>query len=271
MGDRRDQKTLESLRAQRLEKINELKEKTNYYSTQQLIQRYDPDPAAKAAAATVLASKLGADSGLKVYVGDESNKLNVATGKSNDVEFVRSSGVRNRKQLHTRSGSVTGSTVLEQSEVEEEMLHNIGSVGPGTSEHNQLVVEHDHPGSKTTHDGGWIARIAALLVGEDPTESYALICGNCHMHNGLARKEDFPYIIYYCPHCNALNKSKSHPEGVSESGSPNLSSSIITSNMNPISDVSVATSHMIIPASSSPVAGAVETMKESEREVNESS
>lgn len=25
---------------------------------------------------------------------------------------------------------------------------------------------------------------------------------------GLARKEDFPYITYYCPHCNALNRPK---------------------------------------------------------------
>lgn len=37
-GDRKDQKTIERLRAERLEKINELKERTNYYTTQQLIQ-----------------------------------------------------------------------------------------------------------------------------------------------------------------------------------------------------------------------------------------
>lgn len=38
LGDRKDQKNLERLRAERLAKINELKEKTNYYTTQQLIQ-----------------------------------------------------------------------------------------------------------------------------------------------------------------------------------------------------------------------------------------
>uniref|UniRef100_A0A5B6YRM8 Lunapark zinc ribbon domain-containing protein n=1 Tax=Davidia involucrata TaxID=16924 RepID=A0A5B6YRM8_DAVIN len=204
MCDRKDQKTLERLRAERQAKIDELKEKTNYYTTQQLIQRYDPDPAAKAAAATVLASKLGADSGLKVYVGDES-KLPAPSGKSNDVEFMQSSGLRNRKQLHTRSSS-TGSTLLHHSD--EEMLHHTGTEGPETSEHNQLVVDHHHHAGSTTHDRGWIAQIAALLVGEDPTQSYALICGNCHVHNGLARKEEFPYITYYCPHCNALNRSK---------------------------------------------------------------
>ena len=37
-GERKDQKTLEKLRAERQAKIEELKEKTNYYIPQQLIQ-----------------------------------------------------------------------------------------------------------------------------------------------------------------------------------------------------------------------------------------
>ncbi|GKC38229.1 putative lunapark domain-containing protein, partial [Tanacetum coccineum] len=38
MCERKDQRTLASLRAKRQEKIDELKERTNYYNTQQLIQ-----------------------------------------------------------------------------------------------------------------------------------------------------------------------------------------------------------------------------------------
>ncbi|PSS24578.1 protein of unknown function DUF2296 protein [Actinidia chinensis var. chinensis] len=274
MCDRKDQKTLERLLAERQSKINELKEKTNYYITQQLIQRYDPDPAAKAAAATVLASKLGADSGLKVYVGDESTKLNApSTGKSNDVELVQSSGLRNRKQLHPRSSSPTESTKLLQHSAEEEALHNTSPVNDGSetsSMHNQLVVDHYNPGS-AAQDGGWIARIAALLVGEDPTQSYALICGNCHMHNGLARKEDFPYITYYCPHCNALNRSNHAKGGVSDSSNyPNVTSPVTTAgDINPINNAdSVTMTDRISASSSSPVAAAAsETMEATERVV----
>ncbi|KAF7146714.1 hypothetical protein RHSIM_Rhsim04G0219000 [Rhododendron simsii] len=353
MCDRKDQKTLEKLQAERKEKIDELKEKTNYYITQQLIQlttipkplakarstveewvglttvgiyleviigfgvwlekllrftsflwlvgflsplealvsafktgadralnlneilsipemlriliakfllqRYDPDPAAKAAAASVLASKLGTDYGLKVYVGDDS-KLNAPTGKSNDVEIGQSTGLRHRNQPRTRS-SGTGSPLLQHTD--EQMLHNTGNEGSETSEQNQVVVEHYNPGS-TTQDGGWIARIAALLVGEDPTQSYALICGNCHMHNGLARKEEFPYIVYYCPHCNALNRSKHL--GVSGSNSPSMSPKMAKSSTPPDSG-GVAVSE-IIPASSSPVTAAVENTEGSGRHVS---
>ncbi|XP_043701514.1 uncharacterized protein At2g24330 isoform X2 [Telopea speciosissima] len=185
--DRKDEKTLGQLRAERQAKINELKERTNYYATQQLIQRYDPDPAAKAAAATILASKLGADSGLNVYVGDESN-LNPPSGKGNDIQLAHSSGLRNRKQSHTRSVSA-GSFVLHQSAGE--MSDDLGVDSSEFPVQNQaLVVEHHQ--TSTAHDGGWISRIAALLVGEDPTQSYALICGNCHMHNG-----EFKIIPYF--------------------------------------------------------------------------
>ncbi|XP_042505306.1 uncharacterized protein At2g24330-like [Macadamia integrifolia] len=258
--DRKDQKTLERLRAERQTKINELKERTNYYATQQLIQRYDPDPAAKAAAATVLASKLGADSGLNVYVGDESN-LNPPSGKSNDIQLVQSSGLRNRKQSHTRSNSA-GSIVMHQSAGE--MTHDLGVDSCEFPVQNQaLVVEH-HQGS-TAHDGGWIARIAALLVGEDPTQSYALICGNCHMHNGLARKEDFPYVTYYCPHCHALNRS-----GQLEEHATNFSSDNVSSPSPSNGDVIDNSSHFVTDnnlISGSSITAVVETKESSEMKV----
>ncbi|KAH0469450.1 hypothetical protein IEQ34_001008 [Dendrobium chrysotoxum] len=213
MFERKDQKTLERLRAERKAKIDELKERTNYYTTQQLIQKYDLDPAAKAAAATVLASKLGADSGLKVFLGDDSTVASsMSTGKSNDMEIVQSKGLRNRKPSHTRSHS-TGT--LQQFVDDPSIRYN-------TKEHeaalqNQEFVEHYK--GPNPNEGGWLARIAALLVGEDPSQCYALICGNCHMHNGLARKEDFPYITYYCPHCNALNGSHQADENALDSSS----------------------------------------------------
>ncbi|KAK3154683.1 hypothetical protein QOZ80_2BG0193850 [Eleusine coracana subsp. coracana] len=203
MLERKDQKTLEKLRAERKAKIDELKERTNYYLTQQLIQKYDLDPAAKAAAASVLASKLGEETGLKVHVGEE-QKLDAAVVRSNDVEILPSDGLRNRKQSNTR-GSRAGSTMAAHSAAQGAESSPTASTGQETAP-PPMVVEH-HQGTGAG-DGGWIAKIAALLVGEDPSQSYALICGNCHMHNGLARKEDYPHITYYCPHCHALNTSK---------------------------------------------------------------
>ncbi|KAL1346773.1 hypothetical protein AAHE18_08G209800 [Arachis hypogaea] len=280
--DRRDEKILVRLREERQAKIDELKEKTNYYTTQQLIQRYDPDPAAKAAAATVLASKLGAESGLRVYMGDELNP-SATMGRSNDVELVQSSGLRNRKQPHARSSSSEATTPFNP-----DQQHLVGGSGgldqTQTSEYNHLVVEHHQPQSSTSQDGGWLAKIAALLVGEDPTQSYALICGNCHMHNGLARKEDFPYVTYYCPHCHALNQPKQLDGNISRAsprmGSPKAyeseavkyasgsaaESMLLTSN-NPVDVIASATESTI--TSNSPVNASPEIEEVSERTSSE--
>lgn len=211
MFDRRDQRTLEKLRAERLDKINELKERTNFYITQQLIERYDPDPAAKAAAATVLASKLGADSGLKVVLGDGS-QVDPAWGKSNDMEVNQSRGLRNRRHPNTSRPHGSASTSTHHSDDESRHSGETERLLSTAEQSQEMLVEHYSPQGYAAPDGSWISRIAALLVGEDPTQSYAIICENCHMHNGLARKEDFEYITYYCPHCNALNKPKHSEE-----------------------------------------------------------
>eukprot|EP00249_Psilotum_nudum_P017203 c26208_g1_i1 orf=473-1717(-) len=203
MRERNDQKTLDRLRGERQAKIDELKERTNYYLTQQLIQRYDTDPAAKAAAASVLASRLGAEAGLKFafesFSQDTTNADLVESNKGNDVEVIDSVGIRRRtKQQRTQSGDQIGLPDVVHDQRKNETM---GS--PVIFEHG-LQIEHHRT---TASDGGFIARLAAMLVGEDPTQCYALICGKCHMHNGLARKEDFPYISYYCPHCHAFNGS----------------------------------------------------------------
>ncbi|GAB4843709.1 hypothetical protein Ancab_013674 [Ancistrocladus abbreviatus] len=259
--DRKDQKTLEKLRVERQRKIDELKEKTNYYITQQLIQRYDTDPAAKAAAATVLASKLGADSGLKVYVGDDPN-LNTAVGKSSDVELVQTSGLQSRKQPLARSNS-TGSAVLHRSD--EAFPQQLGAQ---SADHNQPVfVDHYEGQGSTAYGGGWLARIAALLVGEDPTQCYALICGNCHMHNGLASKEDFPYVTYICPHCHAVNGPRQRDEHVSGANTPTMGSSMTVNNGNAdtpnvVSSMTVDNGNKISNALDSPSDKAHDNIKE---------
>ncbi|XP_076908341.1 uncharacterized protein At2g24330-like [Bidens hawaiensis] len=249
--DRRDQKTLVKLRVERQAKIDELKERTNYYITQQLIQKYDSDPAAKAAAATVLASKLGADSGLKVFLANESQPDAHVAGKGSDVDIQsqqQASGLRKRNQSNPKSPGSNEAPQFGGNEV------------PGNLPRGQ-VVEHHNPAASGGQDGGWISRIAALLVGEDPTQSYALICGNCHMHNGLARKEEFPFITYYCPHCHALNKPKNSDKMSPVSGSIEAASANVK-----LTEENESTGEKV-SAASSPVVAAVEEKEANEKTV----
>ncbi|KVI02207.1 protein of unknown function DUF2296 [Cynara cardunculus var. scolymus] len=173
------------------------------------IQKYDSDPAAKAAAASVLASKLCADSGLKVFLEEGFQFYTEDSGKSNDFEPVKPSGLRKR---FTSESASKGGNFMPQFDKEMVQYGVENEVVSEVPPKKQLVVEHHDTITPVSQDGGWFARVAALLVGADPSQSYALICGHCHMHNGLVSKEDFPYITYFCPHCDALNKPRTSGE-----------------------------------------------------------
>ena len=160
------------------------------------VQKYDLDPAAKAAAASVLASKLGEETGLKFHVGEEP-KLDAAVARSNDVEIVPSDGLRNRKQPNAR-GSRTGSPAAHTPAQGTES--NLPASAGLETAPVPMVVEH-HQGSAASDGGGWIGKIAALLVGEDPSQSYALICGNCHMHNGAYYRPS-SFDMFHIPYLN---------------------------------------------------------------------
>jgi len=121
---------------------------------------------------------LGADSGLQVFLGNES-VASPMSARSNDVELVQSSGLRNRRQFHSRNGSNGGGGTPQSMT---EVLGEYRADAQIVSSQSQMVVEH-HRGPSPS-DGGWIGRIAALLVGEDPSHCNALICGNCLKHNG---------------------------------------------------------------------------------------
>eukprot|EP00897_Mesotaenium_endlicherianum_P000196 jgi/Mesen1/10177/ME000076S09689 len=329
-GDRHDRQALEKLKAQRQAKIEELKEKTNYYRNMQLIQechhepshsmsqhiieelqqgllfvnivKYDPDPAVKAAAASILVSKMHIESGLKppslqaasqprsggVDGSSSEASLSDANGQPLGVsgeDYGRQRGggadsqsLRKRKGAGTLQGS--GETGGSSGGSKQALLGSGGSAphalrsyqgssgpgenrppGPGASRASKLGLgfgggggagggtigssgtsgilqeeeEEEEEGEegeeggeggrgmprrnsggsgpglqswKGADGGGWVGRIAAMLVGEDPTQCYALICKRCHNHNGLATKEDFPYVTYYCPRCMHLNQGE---------------------------------------------------------------
>ncbi|KAI4379710.1 hypothetical protein MLD38_005972 [Melastoma candidum] len=240
----KDQKKLERLQAQRQAKIDELKQRTNFYAAQQLIQRYDPDPMTQAAAASIFGSKSVANSDSQASATDET----LLARKSSAVESGNPIGLRKRpvKGSPKRDGESGGSSHADHSEItprdaEMEVEEFING---------QIIVDH-YDSTAAIEDCGWITRITSLLVGEDRTESCPLICGNCHKHNGLATKEDFPTIMYYCPHCHAFNRPKNMEKATDFFGSSDKSSLGKDIGGNVASDQSITQGEELVPSSSS--------------------
>lgn len=57
-------------------------------------------------------------------------------------------------------------------------------------------------------DRGVLDRMVEYLVGDGPTNRYALVCRRCHRHNGMALREEFEYLAYHCAYCQFLNPAK---------------------------------------------------------------
>lgn len=55
----------------------------------------------------------------------------------------------------------------------------------------------------------WMDRVMDMVLGENeqsPNNRYALICGRCHHHNGLATYGQVPeQVVYVCPFCGFVN------------------------------------------------------------------
>ncbi|XP_050301782.1 endoplasmic reticulum junction formation protein lunapark [Anthonomus grandis grandis] len=57
-------------------------------------------------------------------------------------------------------------------------------------------------------------KMVDFLVGDGPSNRYALICHSCSGHNGMALKEEFEYFSFRCVYCNTFNPArKKRPEG----------------------------------------------------------
>lgn len=58
------------------------------------------------------------------------------------------------------------------------------------------------------HQRSAFDRLVDYIVGDGPSNRYALICKNCESHNGMALKEEFEYFGYRCCYCNFWNPAR---------------------------------------------------------------
>ncbi|KAK3702891.1 hypothetical protein QZH41_014155, partial [Actinostola sp. cb2023] len=51
-------------------------------------------------------------------------------------------------------------------------------------------------------------KVVEYLVGDGPSNRYALICKQCCSHNGMALKEEFEYVAFRCCYCFYMNPAR---------------------------------------------------------------
>uniref|UniRef100_A0A1B6MTM5 Endoplasmic reticulum junction formation protein lunapark n=1 Tax=Graphocephala atropunctata TaxID=36148 RepID=A0A1B6MTM5_9HEMI len=64
-------------------------------------------------------------------------------------------------------------------------------------------------------------KLVDYLIGDGPENRYALICKFCGGHNGMALKEEFPFIAYCCCFCHEYNTARSKRPSAPKLSDPN--------------------------------------------------
>lgn len=67
-------------------------------------------------------------------------------------------------------------------------------------------------------------KLVDYVVGDGPSNRYALICTFCHSHNGMALKEEFEFLAFVCCYCSRFNPSRKN-----RPAAPRLSTNLNTS------------------------------------------
>jgi len=181
---------MEVLKIRLGEKIEELKEKSDYYNTQQLLERYD----------------------------SKSIKTTEARPKENSKEHAPSENGHQRQPSENLGRDQSLDTLRLRTSSNHQLPPQIIPAGPSSGASQNDPSEFGPTSSwlpQESHSRAFLDRLLDLLVGEDensPDHRYALICRHCRAHNGLAPPgetgEDVGYLCGRCGGWNGPDPSK---------------------------------------------------------------
>ncbi|KAG0170881.1 hypothetical protein DFQ28_002174 [Apophysomyces sp. BC1034] len=179
-----EENNLVGLRKQQKLKVEELKKKTSYYTTQSLLERYD--------------------------LGKKKQELANQQDMRKPVSMpVPRGGIPPPHFLHQQQ--------QQQQQNNQQQQQQLRQIPPQhSSSHGQIppVPRMMMPPKQPQ----WYDKIVDALVGDEgPETKYALICNHCFAHNGLALPQEIDMIQYVCPQCKKFNPSRKsrqlHPNG----------------------------------------------------------
>ncbi|KAF9976758.1 hypothetical protein BGZ73_007893 [Actinomortierella ambigua] len=214
-----EENQLNLLRDSQRMKVEELKKKTAYYTTKTLLERYDPTVRSSS-------SPRGHD-----------GKPIPANGQPGHPGSMMDPGLRQRGGPAGMPGNRMGGPSGAQQKPQQPptgmstgVQPRPGQPGPGFPPgagqpmHNgqpghmqppHLVVPPQGAGlprmpyAPQPPQKHWYDKIVDVIVGDEgPDTKYALICGQCFTHNGLALPNEIDDVQYYCPNCNFFNPSR---------------------------------------------------------------
>ncbi|KAF9182561.1 hypothetical protein BGZ51_004681 [Haplosporangium sp. Z 767] len=182
-----EESQLSVLRADQRLKVEELKKKTAYYSTKTLLERYDRSNGMSGDGRPGSSPQSGQSRSQQPNMMDPGLRHRQGQGAMNAQGI---SVGQDRAQHHQKSPAGHGSPNAPR-----------GPQGPYPQQQQPFNPGQPHPHgmppqySAYSTEKHWYDKIVDVIVGDEgPDTKYALICGRCFAHNGLALPQEIDDI-----------------------------------------------------------------------------
>lgn len=110
-------------------------------------------------------------------------------------------------------------TKLKQGNIDSPIKHNVDKpeIKPEDIKKDTSSISNAPVDAKEVESSGFFDRLLDYVIGDSPSNSYALICEKCHANNGLIPLEEKDNAQYYCKKCDHHNVSKKNKEKMDNS------------------------------------------------------
>ncbi|GAA5928204.1 uncharacterized protein JCM15063_003819 [Sporobolomyces koalae] len=202
----KEEMIIKSLLKKKQDKVEEIKKKTGYYSTRDLLEKYDEglkknsDPRSSLPGTPI--KQIGKQGSLP---SSASTPARLASASGPSTPQAQVAGHARSATTGSVAPSPAGSVPFPSSSPE------VHAPSPRPQQAGGPPVN-SLPQSRSVMD-----KLADALLGVSPEEAnpqnhkYALICQRCYAHNGLVPKDDFDFVQYRCPHCGHFNPRRRDP------------------------------------------------------------
>lgn len=217
----KNEAALNDLQEQKNKILDEVMETETYKKAKEILEKYDPEK--------LTGSKFSSPNVSRSPEGQELRQR-----KSNPSNLT----VKDRSQEvpHFMLTTPVGPTGFGQQKVrppatrpnigESASPQNIQDVSAVTAGH---TIKPALPRPLLPENRSVFDRFVDYLLGDGPQNRYALICRNCHHHNGMALKEEYEYFSFHCCYCNFLNPARKQRPKVNKQKQQQQQQSVDTS------------------------------------------
>ncbi|CAH1773444.1 unnamed protein product [Owenia fusiformis] len=195
----KNESALEELKDRKKQMLNEVMEKETYKKAKEILEKFDPENYKK------LEPPPGATP-MRTPQGQEIRQRSAASrGAPNATPS------QPPKDTKATPGPSTGppGTPMSQANMSQQRGPLYGRP-PGPPMPRPIL-----PRECSTAD-----KLIEYLLGDGPQNRYALICKQCHSHNGMALKEEFEYLSFRCCYCYVYNAAKKQRPQAPQISSP---------------------------------------------------